>query len=390
MFDVNEELKRFKPIDLSDLRQKLGQIPEDMQDAIELYNKALDDVAGKNEDMAIIALKKAIAIYPAFYEAMNLMGVCYKSLGDEESARYMFNKVIEMDDSSIRAQQYLDMLDGKDDGWSPGNMRGKKRDKNIVVSWLSRGLSPEKTAPFYLKYILGFVIGVIAMGVLWLLMPADKPLIQISPKADSSQQIQALKNENDRLNQVIDELKASLEQSSQKEKDLRDELLQYQEWSKTLRQLDSLAASGKYRDLIVEVEKLEGLTIPADIEKEIMILYDSGKPKAIDQIYESARSIYNSNTSRSKDVYKQAADEYRLAIRLIEELDDESRPATMIQIYYYGAKAIALSEDPSKDEANQEALDIFNKIIEMAPNSDFAQYSRLRINEIESGRPVKH
>ena len=89
MFDVNAELKQFKPIDLSSIRQKLGQIPEDMQNAIELYNKALEDVAGKNDDMAIIALKKAISIYPAFYEAMNLMGVFYKSLGDEESARYV-------------------------------------------------------------------------------------------------------------------------------------------------------------------------------------------------------------------------------------------------------------------------------------------------------------
>ena len=47
MFDVNAELKQFKPIDLSSIRQKLGQIPEDMQNAIELYNKALEDVAGK-------------------------------------------------------------------------------------------------------------------------------------------------------------------------------------------------------------------------------------------------------------------------------------------------------------------------------------------------------
>ena len=70
--------------------------------------------------MAIIALKKAIAIYPAFYEAMNLIGVCYKSLGMRRR-RYMFNRVIEMDDSSIRAQQYLDRLDGKDDGRTSGN-----------------------------------------------------------------------------------------------------------------------------------------------------------------------------------------------------------------------------------------------------------------------------
>ena len=134
--------------------------------------------------------------------------------------------------------------------------------------------------------------------------------------------------------------------------------------------MDSLAAMGKYRDVIVEVEKLEGLAIPADIEKEIMLLYDSCKPMAINHIYESARSIYNSNaTNKSKEVYKQSADEFRMAIRIMEELDEENKPANMVQIYYYGAKAIALSEDPSKEEANQEALDIFNIIIESFPNT---------------------
>lgn len=390
MFDIKEEMKHFKPIDLINLRQKLGQIPEDMQNAIELYNKALEDVASRNEDMAIIALKKAIAIYPAFYEAMNLMGVCYESLGDEENARIMFSKVIEMEDSSIRAQQYLDRLDGIEEGKASGTVRNKKREKSAVVSWISRGLSPEKSAPFYLKYILGFVIGVIAMGVLWLLMPADKPLIHISPKVDSSQQIQVLKDDNDRLNQIIDELTASLEESNQKENKLRDELVQYQEWSKTLRQLDMLSVAGKYREVVVEVEKLDGLTIPPEIENEIMLLYDACKPKAIGQIYESARGIYSSNaTNKSKDVYRQSADEFKMAIRIMEELEEENKPNNMLQIYYYGGKAIALSEYPSKEEAIQEALDIFNMIIENYPNSDYAYYSKLRINEIESGRPVK-
>ncbi len=390
MFDIKEEMKHFKPIDLINLRQKLGQIPEDMQNAIELYNKALEDVASRNEDMAIIALKKAIAIYPAFYEAMNLMGVCYESLGDEENARIMFSKVIEMEDSSIRAQQYLDRLDGIEEGKASGAVRNKKREKSAVVSWISRGLSPEKSAPFYLKYILGFVVGVIAMGVLWLLMPADKPLIHISPRVDGSQQVQVLKDDNDRLNQIIDELTASLEESNQKESKLRDELVQYQEWSKTLRQLDMLSVAGKYREVVVEVEKLDGLTIPPEIETEIMLLYDTCKPKAINQIYESARGIYNSNaTNKSKDVYRQSADEFKMAIRIMEELEEENKPNNMLQIYYYGGKAIALSEYPSKEEAHQEALDCFNTIIDIAPNSDYAYYSKLRINEIESGRPVK-
>lgn len=390
MFDVKEELNQFKPIDLASLQQKLGQIPEDMQNAIELYNKALEDVAGRNEDMAIIALKKAVSIYPAFYEAMNLMGVCYVSLGDEESARDMFSRIIQMEDNSIRAQQYLDKLDGKDEINASGGAKTKKREKSAIASWISKGLSPEKAAPYYLKYILGFVVGVIAMGVLWLLVPADKPLIQISPKMNSEQQIRVLKEDNERLNQIVNDLTASLETANKNESQLRDELVQYQEWSKTLRQLDKLAAKGNYKDVIVEVEKMDGLAIPEDIGDEITQLYDQCKPKAVDQLYESARSLYSGNSAKkSKDVYKQAADEFKLAIKIIEELDENSRPKNTLQIYYYGGKAVALSEYPSRDEAREEALKYFNTIIDMAPNSDYANYARLRINEIESGKSVK-
>ena len=91
--------------------------------------------------------------------------------------------------------------------------------------------------------------------------------------------------------------------------------------------MDSLAAMGKYRDLVVEVERLEGMPIPAEIEQEIMLLYESSKPKAIGQIYESAKSIYDSNANnKSKDVYKQSADEFKMAIRIMEELDERKPP----------------------------------------------------------------
>ncbi|MCX7772860.1 MAG: hypothetical protein N2376_07085, partial [Clostridia bacterium] len=71
MLSISEELTNFKPINIENVEQKIGKIPEDMRNAIDMYNKALEDIANKNEDMAIIALKKAVALYPAFYEAMN-------------------------------------------------------------------------------------------------------------------------------------------------------------------------------------------------------------------------------------------------------------------------------------------------------------------------------
>ena len=162
---------------------------------------------------------------------------------------------------------------------------------------------------------------------------------------------------------------------------LKDEMDQYKVWSKSLRALEALAAEGKYRDVIVEVGKLDGLDIPPDIKNEIMALNETCKPEAISQIFDSARKTYDGNsTNKSKDVYKQAATEFSLAISIMEQV--QNKPDNMLQIYYYGGKAIALSEYPSKDEANIEATRCFNTIISLDPTSQYAYYAQLRIDEI--------
>ena len=76
MINLHNELEKFPPIDLARLKSKGGDIPDNVNDAIILYNKALESLHTRSEDIAIISLKKAIALYGEFNEAMNLLGVC--------------------------------------------------------------------------------------------------------------------------------------------------------------------------------------------------------------------------------------------------------------------------------------------------------------------------
>ena len=329
MLNISEELSNFKSIDVETLEQKIGTIPDDMKQAIDLYNKALEDVASKNEDMAIIALKKAVAIYPAFYEAMNLMGVCYAAENQEDNARAMFNKVIKMDDSSIRASRYLDELDGKLPVAEPKNktfkQKNKPRKESTFSTWAKSGLAAEKNQPYYLKYVLGIVIGVLLMSLVWLIVPVDKP-INIDFKglfnkpADQTAQVKELQNENLNLNTRLDEALAALEKARETEKQLQDQMDQYVKWSAILRDLQNLADQGKYREVVVEIEKnLAGLTLPAEIEKEIITLNNVCKPKAIKQFYESAKKMYDANAkAKALEDYQQAANEFSMGIRIIQ------------------------------------------------------------------------
>lgn len=88
------------------------------------------------------------------------------------------------------------------------------------------------------------------------------------------------------------------------------------------------------------------------------------------------------------EVYQEAANEYRMAISIIEELD--LKPNILTNVYYYGGKAIALSQHPSKEEAEKEALHCFNVVTEVAPGSELASYAWGRINDIENGKAIKH
>jgi Tfp pilus assembly protein PilF len=59
---------------------------EKYNDAIKMYNKALNYMKQKSEDMAIIQLKKALEINPKFIEAYNLLTLCYLYLKDNTKA----------------------------------------------------------------------------------------------------------------------------------------------------------------------------------------------------------------------------------------------------------------------------------------------------------------
>lgn len=398
MLNIKEELLKYELIDVVSVEEKIGIIPDDMKNAIDLYNKALEDLKSDNEDIAIIALKKAIAIYPAFYEAMNLMGICYLSLDDEYNARRMFNKVIKMEDNSLRASNYLDKLDGKiTDGDSNNNNRQKKYKKAAIetVSWLKSGLSPERNNPYYIKYILGFLLGILVLSLVWILVPESSPinidLGNIFKKTESvSPQVEKLEKEKNELTTRLKDANEALKKATDNEKKLQSQLEQYAYWSEILRDLQRLADEGKYKDVVIQIERdLSDLDKPEDIAAEINALNNECKPKAVSQFYEAGREIYRSNANaKSVEIYQEAANEYRMAIAIIEELD--LKPNILTNVYYYGGKAIALSQYPSKEEAEKEALHCFRVVTEVAPRSEMASYAWGRINDIEAGRTIKH
>ena len=304
-----------------------------------------------------------------------------------------------MDDNSIRASHYLDDMDGAilSENRKSKSVKAKNSNKAkantipALVAWVGSGLSPENNQPYYLKYILGFVLGVLAICLVWLFVPTDKPIVlNFSKPINDSAQMKELKNENLSLNSHLNDAMDALEKAKTTEKQLQNQMDEYVKWSANLRDLQNLADDGKYKEAVTEIEKnLDGLDLPKEIEDEVIALNNTCKPLAVPQFYDSAKKIYSSNAkAKDREVYKQSADEYKMAIQIIEEL--QLKPSYVAEVYYYGGKAIALSQSPSKQEADTEATRCFKMVMSVAPGSKLASYAQVRVNELKAGDVMRH
>ena len=77
MINLRDELKNFAPVDLESILKINPDISEDYKTSVDLYNSALENLRFNSEDIAIIELKKAVALNPEFNEAVMLLGVCF-------------------------------------------------------------------------------------------------------------------------------------------------------------------------------------------------------------------------------------------------------------------------------------------------------------------------
>lgn len=81
-------------------------------EAITMYNQALLYVQQKNDDMAIIQLKKSIEINPNMLDSINLLTFCYLIQNKKEEAQLLISKTLQIDAGNLIALNYYKELNG--------------------------------------------------------------------------------------------------------------------------------------------------------------------------------------------------------------------------------------------------------------------------------------
>lgn len=389
MLNVSFELENFQPLDLEEIEKEAGDLPEDTVKAIQLFNKALEDIKSGNEDIAIIQLKKAISLYPSFFEAMNLLGICYYAAGKEDAARSAFKQVIDADDSGLKAMQYLNKMDGLVEQTDSGSVNNKRKssksskgsraskEEGLFSEWVAKGLKAEDNSIYGLKYIAGILIGVLIMGLIWYMVPTNKSLFTIT-KEENIIKDPELENQINQLNSRIEKLEQDLDNKKEENLKLMESFGVYKDWVARLKQAEEIYNEGKYIEAAELMMNQQGTAVPDDLKGTYDSLWDQIRLKAANQYYNDGNKTYNGNTARDIGVYRTALEQYETAIALI----DADSVTYKAALYYQAGKAAARCNELEK------AVELFEYVADEFPNSSYSSYSISRLKEIESGSEI--
>lgn len=389
MLNVSFELENFQPLDLEEIEKEAGDLPEDTVKAIQLFNKALEDIKSGNEDIAIIQLKKAISLYPSFFEAMNLLGICYYAAGKEDAARSAFKQVIDADDSGLKAMQYLNKMDRLVEQTDSGSVSNKRKssksskgsraskEEGLISEWVAKGLKAEDNSIYGLKYIAGILIGVLIMGLIWYMVPTNKSLFTIT-KEENIIKDPELENQINQLNSRIEKLEQDLDNKKEENLKLMESFGVYKDWVARLKQAEEIYNEGKYIEAAELMMNQQGTAVPDDLKGTYDSLWDQIRLKAANQYYNDGNKTYNGNTARDIGVYRTALEQYETAIALI----DADSVTYKAALYYQAGKAAARCNELEK------AVELFEYVADEFPNSSYSSYSISRLKEIESGSEI--
>lgn len=368
--DLKTELLNFKIIDLGELVKTQGQLPDKVRNSIFLYNKAIDSLKSGSEDIAIIELRKAVAMNPQFYEAWNLLGVCYGYSGDKEKSAETFNKVIQAESNSILAMNYMQRFGLSESVTSQKGRQEKQTAAPQPGEPLKRVRTskPAVSVKFIKKLSLasivkigaGFAAGLLLAFIIYSVLPEKEqnPTVQNTGTADTALSDMKAKYEAD-----YSELKGKYE-LLQKDKEYAIQQADYYKAGLKLYEVDILARDKKYEEAADNLLLLKTVDYMEAEKKRFDALYDSVMPQAAKVVYDEGYKLYNSR--RYQDSLKK--------LEKVQIYDPQFKRMDAVQ--YYMGRCCQLLQD------SRSAVALFQKLIESYPNSTYAKNANVRINEL--------
>lgn len=338
---------------------------EKMEDSVSLYNEALEYVKQKNDDLAIIRLKKALDINGKFIGALNLLSLCYLMRGRNNDALDIVNKVLRMDvNNPVALGYYRQICPDK----SRPDPRTYKNDMRYATYYMPPDIGRNKKVGKPLNPIIMFAVGCVCTLIVMFVL--------VVPSIT-----EGYKEDYEKVSEDYTILKADFDELTSKSNETADRLTAENNELKT--QLNDINA----KELQERVSKLT----------TIKTVFDNGEAvQAAQQLIALNTNGFDNNAintynSLRQQILPKASEEY---YKLGEQAEKQNKTAEA-KIHYNNCLTCALSDTDVKYNAMlrlgiiaQEAGDTvnakayFQKVVDNSPSRAAKNEAQERYDEI--------
>ncbi len=348
--------------------QKNARELEKMNDALRLYNLAIQYMGQHSEDLALIQLKKAIDYNPKLVDAYNLAALCNMASGNNTAAEPFVKRVLYLDKKNPTALRYMREITpvskvsskGADDDFRSDEDVKSRRKRRMSYKETNRGIIGKQE-------VISFAGGVVcAAAVLFALVfptmleSRSKTINDLKTTLENYESY----NGGDGTASYDDILKENA--SLKEEVDKYKESVTLQTKIGNINKAYAMLANNEYKEAALLVKDID----ISDLSDEDIALYDQVREqtfaKAAEDLYSEGKMYYLSGK------YEDAETALNDCLDLIT---DESYEGEVI--YYLGKIAEAKGE-------NATAISYFERVVNDYPNSSQVVNAQNSLNTLNA------
>lgn len=343
---------------------KVQEVPgelEEINQAVKKFNLSLDYAAQNGEDMAIIQLKKAIAVHPTYVKAYQLLALLYLKTEQYTAARQVLRTAHKLDTTDDFTLRYMHELNQIRKNRTVKFKENEKKDQQTVtynignetiIQPVSTNFKERTGLHTVLNMLIGLVVGV---AVMWfLVMPAvnssrqkelNKQTVEFSDQiATQDAQISALKKELEEYRSTSEESENAKATGESTQESYEIVMNIYKHYS------DSDMSNAAMVEELIKVNPNSLGTIGLERYNEMT---EKLYPKQCEKIYSEAKDNFDAEN------YKDAISKLTQILQMDEGYGDGAAKLLLAQSY---------EKSGDKDQANA----LYQKLVEDYKDTDIA------------------
>ena len=343
---------------------KVQEVPgelEEINQAVKKFNLSLDYAAQNGEDMAIIQLKKAIAVHPTYVKAYQLLALLYLKTEQYTAARQVLRTAHKLDTTDDFTLRYMHELNQIRKNRTVKFKENEKKDQQTVtynignetiIQPVSTNFKERTGLHTVLNMLIGLVVGV---AVMWFL---------VMPAVNSSRQ----KELNKQTVEFSDQIATQDAQISA----LKKELEEYRSTSEV--SYNSLAtglSTQESYEIVMNIYKHysdSDMSNAAMVEELIKVNPDSLGTIGLERYNEMTEKLY---PKQCEKIYSEAKDNFD-AENYKDAISKLTQILQMDEGYGDGAAKLLLAQSYEKSGDKDQANALYQKLVEDYKDTDIA------------------